>query len=263
MQVHFYKYQGAGNDFVLIDNRDKKISLSKEQIAKICDRRFGVGANGVILIDNDSKANFSITYINPDGSQSLCGNGCRTAVDLAARLGMTNARLPDRQGEISFNAYDGVHRAEILADGQIKIQMNDVNQIEEVFDGYSLDTGSPHYVKFVSDLDNYPVFDEGRMMRYDKYFPMGTNANYIEDKGSNAIALRTYERGVEEETLACGTGATAAALAASKKGYSSPLTIYTKGGILTVDFKLRPSGGFSDIYLTGPAKLVFEGDLEL
>lgn len=256
MKLHFYKYQAAGNDFVLIDNRDKKASLSHEQIAQICNRRFGVGADGVILIDNDSQANFNITYINPDGSQSLCGNGCRTAVDLATKLGMTN-------GKISFKAYDGVHKAEILADGQIKIQMNDVTRIEEVFDGYSLDTGSPHYVKFVSGLDNYPVFDEGRKMRYDKHFPRGTNANYIEEKGGNAIALRTYERGVEEETLACGTGATAAALAASKKGYSSPVTLFTKGGILTVDFKLRPSGGFYDIYLTGPAKLVFEGDLEL
>jgi len=256
MKLHFYKYQAAGNDFVLIDNRNKKVNLSKEQIAQVCHRKFGVGADGVILLDNDSKTNFNITYINPDGSQSLCGNGCRTAVDLASRLGMTN-------GKISFLAYDGVHHAEILGDGQIKVKMNDVSEMEEVFDGYSLNTGSPHYVKFVSSLNEYPVFTEGRKMRYDTHFPIGTNANYIEDKGNNAIALRTYERGVEEETLACGTGATAAALAASKKGFTSPLTILTKGGTLTVDFKTRPSGGFYDIYLTGPAKLVFEGDLEL
>jgi diaminopimelate epimerase len=210
----------------------------------------------VILVDNDTQANFNITYINPDGSQSLCGNGCRTAVDLASRLGMINSK-------ISFNAYDGIHHAEILADGQIKIQMNDVDAIEEVFDGYSLDTGSPHYVKFVSKLDEYPVFEEGRKMRYDKHFPRGTNANYIEEKGNNSVVLRTYERGVEEETLACGTGATAAALAASRKGYTSPVTLFTRGGTLQVDFKTRPSGGFSDIYLTGPAKMVFEGELEL
>ena len=256
MRFHFYKYQAAGNDFVLIDNRAIKLSLTEEQIAKICNRKFGVGANGVILVDADLKTNFRITYINPDGSQSLCGNGCRTAVDLASRLGMTN-------GKISFNAYDGVHKAEILSDGQIKIQMNDVDRIEEVFDGFSLDTGSPHYVKFVSGLDQYPVFEEGRKYRYDAHFPKGTNANFIEQQNGNAIALRTYERGVEEETLACGTGATAAALAAFKKGYKSPLTIYTKGGTLTVEFKVSPSGAFSDIYLIGPAKLVFEGDLEL
>lgn len=256
MKVHFYKYQAAGNDFVLIDNRDKKLVLTNQQVANITDRRFGVGADGVILVDNDSQANFNITYINPDGSQSLCGNGCRTAVDLASRLGMTN-------GKISFNAYDGIHRAEILPDGQIKIQMNDVEAMEEVFDGYSLDTGSPHFVKFIKDLDTFPVFEEGRKMRYDKHFPKGTNANYIEEKGNNSVALRTYERGVEEETLACGTGATAAALAASKKGYSSPVTLFTRGGTLKVDFKTRPSGGFSDIYLTGPAKMVFEGELEL
>lgn len=254
--MHFYKYQAAGNDFVLIDNRATKISLSKEQIAKICNRRFGVGADGVILVDNDPKANFKITYINPDGSQSLCGNGCRTAVDLATKLGMAS-------GKISFNAYDGIHQAEILNDGQIKIQMNDVNDIEEIFDGYSMDTGSPHYVKFVSGLDNYPVFEEGRKMRYDNHFPKGTNANYVEVKGDNAIALRTYERGVEEETLACGTGATAAALAAYKQGCVSPITIFTKGGTLTVAFKARPQGGYYDIFLIGPAQLVFEGEWDL
>jgi diaminopimelate epimerase len=263
LKIQFYKYQAAGNDFVLIDNRTFKISLSKEQIAKICHRRFGVGADGVILIDTDQRTNFSITYINPDGSQSLCGNGCRTAVDLATNLGMTNASKPDMQGKISFNAYDGIHEAEILSDGQIKIQMNGVNAIEEVFDGYSMDTGSPHYVKFVSDLDEYPVFDEGRKIRYDKHFQKGTNANYIEAKGKNTIALRTYERGVEEETMACGTGATASALAASKNGYSSPVTVLTRGGVLTVDFKVSPVGGYYDIYLTGPAQLVFEGELDL
>ena len=176
---------------------------------------------------------------------------------------MINARLPDGQGKLSFNAYDGVHKAEILPDGQIKIQMNDVDKIEEVFDGYSLDTGSPHYVKFVSGLDQYPVHEEGRRYRYDAHFPKGTNANFIESRNGNAIALRTYERGVEEETLACGTGATAAALAAFKKGYKSPLTIYTRGGTLTVEFNASPSGAFSNIYLTGPAKMVFEGEVEV
>jgi diaminopimelate epimerase len=256
VKIHFYKYQAAGNDFVLIDNRTSKITFTNEQIASICDRKFGVGANGVILVDDHAGASFNITYINPDGSQSLCGNGCRTAVHLAAQLGMTN-------GQITFHAYDGIHKAEILKDGQIKIQMNNVDKIEEVFEGYSLDTGSPHYVKFVTGLDQYPVFEEGKKYRYDAHFPNGTNANFIEGRNGSAIALRTYERGVEEETLACGTGATASALAAYKKGYKSPVTIYTKGGTLLVEFKVSPSGAFSDIYLTGPAKLVFEGDLEL
>jgi diaminopimelate epimerase len=263
LKIHFYKYQAAGNDFILIDNRNQKINLTNKQIAGLCHRRFGIGADGVILVDNDPQTNFNITYINPDGSQSLCGNGCRTAVDLATKLGMINGQQASEHGNISFNAYDGIHKAAILSDGQIKIQMNDVNDIEEIFDGYSMDTGSPHYVKFVSGLDTYPVFDEGRKMRYDKYFPKGTNANYIEVKGKNEIALRTYERGVEEETMACGTGATAAALAASKNGYASPVTIFTKGGTLTVDFKIRPGGGFYDIYLTGPAKLVYEGEVEV
>lgn len=256
MKIHFYKYQAAGNDFVLIDNRERKLTLTKEQIAHITDRRFGVGADGVILVDNDRQANYSVTYINPDGTQSLCGNGCRTAVHLANKLGLAN-------GKNSFNAYDGIHEADILPDGQIKIKMNDVDAMEEVFDGYSLDTGSPHYVKFIQGLEDFPVFEEGRKMRYHKHFAKGTNANYLEQKSKNAFALRTYERGVEEETLACGTGATASALAASKLGATSPVTLFTRGGTLTVEFKTRPSGGFYDIYLTGPAKMVFEGELML
>ena len=256
MKIKFYKYQAAGNDFVLIDNRDKKLTLTKEQIAQITNRRLGVGADGVILVDADAKANFNVTYINPDGTQSLCGNGCRTAVHLANKLGLAN-------GKNTFNAFDGIHEAEILPDGQIKIKMNDVEAIEEVFDGYSLDTGSPHYVKFIQGLNDFPVFEEGRKMRYHKHFPKGTNANYLESQGENTFALRTYERGVEEETLACGTGATAAALAASIKGYTSPITLLTWGGTLKVDFKTRPSGGFYEIYLTGPAKMVFEGELTL
>src|SRR6185436_1291904 len=118
------------------------------------------------------------------------------AVDLASRLGMTKSPSPEAQGKISFNAYDGVHRAEILPDGQIKIQMNDVDKIEEVLDGYSLYTGSPHYVKFVLGLDQFPVYEEGRKYRYDSHFPHGTNANFIEKRNGNALALRTYERGV-------------------------------------------------------------------
>lgn len=256
MTIPFYKYQAAGNDFVLIDNRSLKLALTKEQIARICHRRFGIGADGVILIDADTQAQFHVTYINPDGSQSLCGNGCRTAVHLANALGMTH-------GQITFNAYDGLHEARLLPDGRIKIKMNNVASIEEVFGGYSLDTGSPHFVKFVDDVKNYPVVEDGRKMRYHPHFPKGTNANYLTKTGPDQFDLRTYERGVEEETLACGTGATASALAASYLGATSPIEINALGGVLTIEFKQQPDGTFTDIYMSGPAKRVFEGVLEL
>ena len=256
MKINFFKYQAAGNDFVLIDNRQIKLTLTPDQCARICDRRFGVGADGIILVDNSDQADFHITYYNPDGTQSLCGNGCRTGVELAARLGLAKPKS-------TFSAFDGLHEAELLPDGLIKIRLNDLDHIEKVYDGYYLDTGSPHFVRFVENLDAYPVFEEGRKLRYDPVFPRGTNANFIELVEGQTFRLRTYERGVEEETLACGTGATASALAASLKGYESPVTLLARGGKLVVSFEKEKEGTFRKIYLTGPAGLVFEGQLEL
>ncbi len=230
--------------------------LTPDQCAGICDRRFGVGADGIILVDNSDQADFHITYYNPDGTQSLCGNGCRTGVELAARLGLAKPTS-------TFSAFDGLHEAELLPDGLIKIRLNDLDHVEKVYDGYYLDTGSPHFVRFVENLDAYPVFEEGRKLRYDPVFPRGTNANFIELVEGQTFRLRTYERGVEEETLACGTGATASALAASLKGYESPVTLLARGGKLVVSFEKDKAGSFKKIYLTGPAGLVFEGQLEL
>jgi len=256
MKLHFYKYQAAGNDFVLIDNRDGDQTLSAQQIAFLCDRRFGVGADGVIFVSRDQHADFNIRYFNPDGTQSLCGNGCRSAVDLASRLGLARQRSV-------FSAYDGDHDAELLPGGLIRIRMSDVTEIDRKLGGYYLDTGSPHFVKFVTGLSDYPVFEEGRRLRYDPVFPIGTNANFIERIDDSTLALRTYERGVEQETLACGTGATASAIAASFEGYRSPVTLKAAGGDLRVDFRKDPDGRFTEIFLTGPATLVFEGDIEL
>jgi len=256
MKLHFYKYQAAGNDFVLIDDRQGDQQLSAEQIASLCDRRFGIGADGVIFVGRDGNADYSIRYFNPDGTQSLCGNGCRSAVNLAARLGLAGQHSV-------FSAYDGNHDAELMPDGRIRIRMSDVTAIDRLLGGYYMDTGSPHFVKFVSGLAGYPVFEEGRKLRYDPVFPIGTNANFIERVDDNTLALRTYERGVEQETLACGTGATASAIAASFEGYASPVTLIATGGVLRVDFRREPDGRFTDIYLTGPATLVFEGDIEL
>lgn len=272
MKIHFYKYQATGNDFVLVDNRDGKYSFTAAQIRKICDRRFGVGADGLIFLEKDAELDFGIVYYNGDGTQSLCGNGCRSAVDLASHLGWVN-------GTARFSAYDGPHEARLLGNGQIRLQMNDVTGVREENGGFFMDTGSPHFVKFVKGLKDYPVVEEGRQLRYSPAFePSGANINFVELLGNNTISVRTYERGVEDETLSCGTGVTAVSLAASLRGYSSPVKIKVLGGELSVEFKSghsdmpgkqsNPSNKptdlvFHDIYLVGPAKLVFEGDLEL
>lgn len=267
MKIHFFKYQATGNDFVLIDNRSGKYSFSPDQIRRICDRRFGVGADGLMLIEKHPSAHFNLQYYNSDGSESLCGNGSRAAVNMAASLGMVN-------GKARFEAYDGLHDAEIK-DGIVRLKMNNVREVVKSGDDYFINTGSPHIIRFVRNVKDYPVYEEGRKIRYSESFaPGGTNANFVEIQGDNTIFVRTYERGVENETLSCGTGVTAAALAASLHHLQSPVSVRTLGGDLKVEFKssqtpgksdqqTRQSDMFEDIYLIGPAKLVFEGDLEL
>lgn len=268
MRLHFYKYQATGNDFVLIDNRADKFRLSVDQIKNICNRRFGVGADGLILIEKNERADFEMIYYNSDGSQSLCGNGCRSAVNFAASLELIGT-------ETSFLAYDGVHHASILQDSIVKLKMNDVREIINMNGDFSINTGSPHYIRFVTQLDKVDVVEQGRKIRYsDIFMPGGTNANFVELLPNNTIAIRTYERGVEDETLSCGTGVTAAALAASLKGYHSPITVHVRGGQLHVEFEnshrvenLAARGNeqisFTEIFLIGPAIKVFDGYLEV
>lgn len=258
MKLNFQKYQATGNDFVIIDNRKTDISLTKEQIEQICHRKFGVGADGLILIEPHSTLNFTLQYYNSDGSQSLCGNGSRAAVHFAAKLGLVN-------GMTSFEAYDGPHDAELLNTGIIRLRMNDVSRVDILDNGdYFINTGSPHYVRFVTNIHEYPVVEEGRKIRYsDAFKPAGTNVNFVELMPDNTIYVRTYERGVEDETLSCGTGVTACALASVAKGYTSPVKIKTLGGDLSVEFNSGQPGTFQEIFLVGPAKMVFEGELEL
>ncbi|HTJ50796.1 MAG TPA: diaminopimelate epimerase [Cyclobacteriaceae bacterium] len=257
MKLHFFKYQATGNDFVLMDNRDGGLSFSKAEIEKICDRKFGVGADGLMLIEKHPTLDFNLAYYNSDGSQSLCGNGSRAAVHFASTLGVLN-------GKTTFNAYDGAHGAELLPSGIVRLKMNDVSAIQKIGDDYFINTGSPHYIRFVTNIKDYPVYEEGKKIRYsDTYKPGGTNVNFVELLPDNTIFVRTYERGVEDETLSCGTGVTAAALAASFKGYFSPISIKTLGGDLSVEFKTGQTVTFQEIYLVGPAKMVFEGHLEL
>lgn len=271
MKIHFFKYQATGNDFVLIDNRSGRYSFSAEQVKAICDRKFGVGADGLMLIEKDRDVTFNLQYYNSDGSQSLCGNGSRAAINMAASLGMVN-------GKASFRAFDGLHDAEIAEGGIVRLKMNDVTDVKKIDGDYFINTGSPHVVRFVTGVATYPVVETGRKIRYsDQFNDGGTNVNFVEILSDNTLFVRTYERGVEDETLSCGTGVTAAALAASYRRLTSPVSVKTPGGLLTVEYKTRQqdatsgqgglptgqAGIFQEIYLIGPAKLVFEGDLEL
>lgn len=257
MKIPFTKYQATGNDFVLIDNQNKQYAFTRKQIEKICDRRFGVGADGLMLIEPHPNLDFNLVYYNSDGSQSLCGNGSRAAVAMAATLGLFKTKT-------TFNAYDGAHEAELLNTGIVRLKMNPVTSVAKKGTDYFINTGSPHHLQFVPDVEKINVVETGRKIRYSEdYKPAGTNVNFIQRLDNNTIYVRTYERGVEDETYSCGTGVTAAALAASFHGYTSPIHIKVKGGELDVAFQTGQAGTFQEIYLIGPAKMVFEGTLEL
>ena len=254
-RIHLYKYQATGNDFVLADNRQGTLSFSAEQISTLCDRRFGIGADGLILLEKDSECDFKMVYYNRDGSEGFCGNGCRAVVHFAHKLGAIGTKA-------TFSAYDGKHSAEILADGIVRFSLNDVKTIDKKGEDFYVNTGTDHHVRFVKDLNAYPVVEEGRTIRYsDLYKPKGTNADFVELNGERNVSFRIYERGVEDETWSSGSGATACALVVAKKfGLPSPIKLNSRGGPLTVEFETGHNGTFSNIYLTGPVQLVFETD---
>ncbi len=255
MKISFQKYQGTGNDFILIDNRDLQFpSNQTELITRMCDRKFGIGADGLILIQEDDQLDFKMIFFNPDGSKSLCGNGSRCAVGFASQLGLAAEKT-------EFITTDGAHDA-FFEKGIIHFSLHDVEEIKHFEDGLFIDTGSPHFIKFVKDLDEIDVLEDGRRIRYEKRFaPEGTNVNFVELQ-DNGISVRTYERGVENETLSCGTGVTACALASTTKGYKSKVDISTIGGQLHVSFDQTAPHEFRNIYLAGPVKKVFEGTYE-
>ena len=254
MPISFSKYQSTGNDFVLIDNRESKFPGDNTVlIHKICDRKFGVGADGLILLETSETADFNMKYYNADGSPgSFCGNGSRAAVSFAQSLGIIDESA-------SFEAYDGLHEAIIVGD-LIQIKMADVQNGRQVLNGTFIDTGSPHYIEFVENLDKMDVVQEGRAVRNaDVFQPDGSNINYVEKSGQGKISIRTYERGVENETLSCGTGATAAAIAAAIAGLGNIIAISTLGGNLKVWFEKNDSG-YQNIWLEGPTEMVFSGE---
>jgi diaminopimelate epimerase len=259
MEITFYKYQGTANDFVMIDNRQKLFDPNNQAlVAWLCERRLGVGADGLILLQNRPDYDFEMVYFNADGRLgSMCGNGGRCTVQFAKQLGII-------QDKAYFLAADGDHYASILPNGHISLKMNDVQAIECADNYYYLNTGSPHYVTFVEDINNFEVFNQGRSIRYnDRFRAEGTNVNFAELPAlDKPLFVRTYERGVEDETFSCGTGVTATAIAASFKGRTSPVKIKTLGGDLEVAFN-RQGETVSDIYLIGPAELVFEGKINI
>ena len=256
--ISFYKYQGTGNDFIIIDNRNSVFDRANNALVeKLCHRRFGIGADGLMLLQNKSGYDFEMVYYNSDGKEgSMCGNGGRCIVEFARTLGLAKEKT-------IFYAPDGSHEA-IVKPSFVSLKMNDVNGIEHNEEFCFLNTGSPHYVKFVQDINNYNVFDEGRKIRYNERFKaQGTNVNFVEKTG-NELFVRTYERGVENETYSCGTGVTAAALVAAIKNKSTAADyceIKTPGGNLKVKFKQQSTNSFTDVWLEGPAEFVFKGEI--
>ena len=256
----FYKYQGTGNDFVIMDNRQLQFNRKdRSAVAKLCDRRFGIGGDGLMLLQNKEGFDFEMVYYNSDGRESsMCGNGGRCIVEFARSLGIVKDKA-------HFIAIDGAHEA-LVKPGFISLKMNDVKEVELHSDFSFLNTGSPHYVAFVNDVRNYNVFEEGKKIRNNSRFKAeGTNVNFIE-KEYNDLFVRTYERGVEAETYSCGTGVTAAALVAAIKKVSTATdycSIKTLGGDLTVKFKKQADDSFTNIWLEGPATFVFKGEIEV
>src|ERR1043165_6717176 len=259
MTVKFFKYQGTGNDFIMIDNRAMGLNNERTIIEKLCDRRFGIGADGLIYLQDKPGYDFEMVYFNSDGRESsMCGNGGRCLIKFAHQLGLISTHC-------KFMAIDGEHEGQILSDGSVSLKMMDVDGIENYNNDFVLNTGSPHYVLFANNVADIKIVEEAQKIRYSERFSAaGINVNFVEKKDSGSLFVRTYERGVEDETLSCGTGVVASALAyAAKNGtIMNEVEIAALGGKLKVKFE--PSGrGFRHIYLIGPAELVFDGQVEI
>ncbi|MFZ2283424.1 MAG: diaminopimelate epimerase [Lutibacter sp.] len=257
MEIQFNKYQGAGNDFIMVDSRSFVFPKNNiELIHKLCDRRFGIGADGLILLEPSDKQDFTMVYFNADGKEgSMCGNGGRCIVAFAKKLHII-------KNKTTFEAADGLHFAKIEND-LVNLQMADVENIE-IYDTHTfLNTGSPHHVSFCDAVSNLNVAEMGSKIRYGApYFEKGTNVNFVEQISGNSFKVRTYERGVEDETLACGTGVTAVAIAANKTNKTTEEKIYIEvlGGKLEVSFK-KEGNSYKNVFLKGPAQFVFEGKI--
>lgn len=257
-RIHFSKYEGTGNDFILIDNLNGTYNfLTEVHVKKLCDRKFGIGADGLILINSDESSDFYMDFFNSDGSKSFCGNGSRCAVQYTMLLGIHN-------GETEFRAIDGFHKGTVSGDN-VSIEMNDVSTITAHMDDYVLDTGSPHYVQYSDDLSSENTIRKGKEIRFSPSFLQnGINVNLLQVLAPDQIKIATYERGVEDETQSCGTGATACALVHDFVSNSTfnKIQVNVKGGVLSVSFKRESKGNYSQIVLSGPAKFIFSGTID-
>jgi len=261
-KIKFWKYQANGNDFIIVNNRNGNLQLSDEQIQRLCDRHYGIGADGFISVNSSDISDFEMRYYNSDGMlSSMCGNGGRCAAMFAYQHEFSVKRMV-------FTASDGRHEA-IIEDGlnqhicDVSLSMADVDEVQKSESFYFLDTGSPHYVEFVAHVAELDVVSEGRKTRQSEQFmPDGTNVNFVELRGER-LFVRTYERGVEDETLSCGTGVTASAISAFFITGKTSSIIHTTGGEFIVNFRHHQGDKFTDIWLRGPAELVFEGIIEV
>jgi diaminopimelate epimerase len=257
MKIAFEKYQGTGNDFIIIDDRSRSFpDQDIELISRLCHRHFGIGSDGLMLIRDSDQTDFEMVFYNPDGSKSLCGNGSRCAVAYANKLGIAN-------DEGKFLTTDGIHAYKLTGEAQVAIHMHDVSMMDSLEGHRFIHTGSPHLIVQTPDVDQVDVVTLGRQLRYRAAFKEmgGTNVNFVSDMGEACFGVRTYERGVEGETLSCGTGVTAVALAMAMEGKADALAeIHTHGGVLKVHFKMDDNK-FTDIWLEGPVGYVFSGEI--
>jgi len=259
--MDFYKYQGTGNDFIIVDNRNNLFTnKSKENIANLCHRKFGIGADGLILLEQCEDADFYMQYFNNDGAESsMCGNGGRCLAAFAHYLKIGSA------GKMVFKAIDGYHEAIVKDNNYVSLKMNDVFDIKILTNSYELNTGSPHYVTYENDLKSLAITEAAHKIRYSStYKQQGINVNYVQTINNNNIKVRTYERGVEDETLSCGTGVTACAIVHGIKNNfvngDYEVVVLTPGGKLFVTYK-KSDNVFTNVWLTGEAVQVFSGNL--
>lgn len=260
MTIAFEKYHGTGNDFIMVDNRAGTIQLSPLQVQQLCDRHFGVGSDGLILIEEpkSSDEHFYMNFYNPDGSSSFCGNGSRCAVFFASKLGIRTDRF-------LFSAIDGRHEASIEGN-LVSVKMRDVQSIQQVSaNQFFVHTGSPHVIAYVSKgLSELALVEHALPIRHhEDYLPGGTNVNFIQQESNDRISIRTFERGVEDETLSCGTGVTAAALVHGAQHKMNHISVASRGGNLEVKFEGNTTEGFRNIFLIGPAQAVYSGIIHL
>jgi len=260
MKINFIKYHGTGNDFILIDNRSKNYFLKNNQIKFLCDRKYGIGADGLILLNSSKNQDFEMSYFNADGNKStMCGNGGRCIVDFARYLNII-------ESETTFLACDGVHVAKILNKSKISLSMSNIINIEKKSNDIFIDSGSPHKIIQTNNIEDIDVFNLGKKHRnLLEYQPDGVNINFVQKISNDTFKIRTYERGVENETLSCGTGAVACAIAMhySEQTKKNKILIKTLGGDLIITFDSQFRKSYCNIYLEGEVKIAFKGNIEI